>query len=73
MEKTLTLELKFKTSDGKNKNLTLRNPSPDLTPAEIEPAMAAIVGLEVFDIDGINPYSAVDSARYVERIITDIL
>lgn len=73
MEKTLTLELKFKTSDGKNKNLSLRNPSRDLTTGEIQPAMAAIVGLDVFDIDGVNPYSVADSARYVERIITDIL
>ena len=35
--------------------------------------MAAIIGLDVFEIDGVNPYSVADSARYVERIITDIL
>ncbi|MGP6140271.1 DUF2922 domain-containing protein [Jeotgalibaca sp. A127] len=73
MEKTLTLELKFKASDGKSKNLTLRNPSEGLTAAEIQPAMATIVGLDVFSIEGVNPYSAVDSARYIEKIITEIL
>lgn len=73
MEKTLTLELKFKTSEGKNKNLTLRNPAAELTASAIKPVMEAIVGLDVFDIEGVNPYSIADSARYVERIITDIL
>lgn len=73
MKKTLTLELKFRTADGKSKNLSLRNPAEDLTSAEIQPAMEAIVALDVFSIEGINPYSGVDSARYVERIITEIL
>ena len=73
MEKTLTLELKFKTSEGKNKNLTLRNPAAELTASANKPVMETIVGLDVFDIEGVNPYSIADSARYVERIITDIL
>lgn len=72
MNTTLTLELKFRTADGKSRNLSLRNPLEGLTPTEIQPAMDAIIELGAFDIDGINPYAGVDSARYVERIVTDI-
>lgn len=72
MNTTLTLELKFRTADGKSRNLSLRNPLENLTPAEIQPAMDAIIALSAFEVDGLNPYASVDSARYVERIVTDI-
>lgn len=72
METTKTLELKFKTANGKSKNLSLRNPRENLTAAEIQPAMDAIVGLGAFEVKGVNPYAAIDSARYVERTVTDI-
>lgn len=73
MNSTLTLELKFRTADGKSRSLSLRNPASDLTAAEIQPAMDAIIGLDAFEIDGVNIYAATDSARYVERSVTEIL
>lgn len=73
MKTTLTLELKFTTADKKSRSLNIRNPKLDLTTAEIQPAMDTIVNLGIFEIDGVNPYAGVDSARYVERIVTDIL
>ena len=53
--------------------MSLRNPANDLTAAEIQPAMDAIIGLDAFEIDGVNIYAATDSARYVERSVTEIL
>lgn len=73
MEKTLTLEMKFNTADNKTRNLSIKNPKAALTALEIQPAMDAIVALDAFEIEGVNPYAGVGSARYVERTVTDIL
>lgn len=73
MQTTLTLELKFNTAEKKTRNLNVRNPKLNLTAAEIQPAMEAIVALDAFEVDGVNPYAGVESARYVERIVTDVL
>lgn len=72
MDTTLTLELKFRAADGKNKNLIIRNPTEGLTSAEIKPVMQTIIGLDAFAVKGTNPYSLIDSARYVKRTITDL-
>lgn len=72
MQTNLTLELKFGTGDGKSKNISLKNPKADLTAEEIRPAMETIVGLDAFEVKGLNPYAALDSARYVERTVTEV-
>lgn len=72
MDTTLTLEMKFGTGDGKTRNLTIKNPKSGLTSENIQPAMETIIGLNAFEIKGINPYAALGSARYVERTITEL-
>ena len=73
MNTTVTLELKFGTADGKTRSLSVKNPKSGLTSAELQPAMAAIIGLNVFEVKGVNPYASVNSARYVERTVTDVI
>ena len=73
MTTTVTLELKFLTADGKTRNLSVKNPKSGLTAVELQPAMDAIIGLNTFEVKGINPFTAVNSARYVERTITDLI
>jgi hypothetical protein len=73
MNTTVTLELKFGTADGKTRSLSVKNPKSGLTAAELQSAMASIIGLNVFEVKGVNPYAAVNSARYVERTITDVI
>ena len=72
METTLTLEMKFGTADGKTKNVSLKNPKAGLTSLEIQPVMQTIVGLDAFEVKGINPYATLNGARYVQRSITDV-
>ncbi|AZP04963.1 DUF2922 domain-containing protein [Jeotgalibaca ciconiae] len=72
MNTNVTLELKFKTAEGKTRNLSLKNPVTDLTSEQVQPAMEAIIELDAFEVKGVNPYAGLDSARYVERVVTDI-
>lgn len=72
MQTILTLEMKFGTADGKTRNLSIKNPKSGLTAEEIKPAMETIVGLDAFEVKGVNPYAALGSARYVARSVTDI-
>lgn len=67
-----TLELKFGTSAGKTKTLSVNDPILDLSPETTQQAMSNIINLNMFDVEGINPYVSQLSARYVERVITDI-
>ncbi|MFL2100854.1 DUF2922 domain-containing protein [Desemzia sp. FAM 23991] len=69
---TKTLELKFSTSAGKTKTMSVKDPILDLSPETAQQAMDKIIHLNMFDIDGVNPYAGRLSARYVERILTDI-
>lgn len=72
MTTTKTLELKFKTAEGKNRNLSLKNPVTDLAAEDVKSAMQTIVDTDAFEVKGVNPYSGLDSARYIERTVTDI-
>ncbi|APZ49209.1 hypothetical protein BW721_05690 [Jeotgalibaca sp. PTS2502] len=72
MTTTTTLELKFKTAEGKNRNLSLKNPVTDLAAEDVKSAMQTIVDTDAFEVKGVNPYSGLDSARYIERTVTDI-
>ena len=73
MTTTVTLELKFLTADGKTRNLSVKHPKSGLTAAELQPAIDAIIGLNSLEVKGINPFTAGNSARYVERTITDLI
>jgi len=50
MEKTL--EMVFKTGEGKTFRLTLDNPREDVTPTEIQDAMNTILTKNIFNVGG---------------------
>ncbi len=47
-----TLEMIFKTAEGRNHRLTLNDPKADLTGAEVKAAMDLIVSNDVFSVGG---------------------
>ena len=67
-----TLELKFGTSINKTKTISVKDPLLDVTSEAAQKAMADIIRLNMLDIEGVNPYATSLSARYVERLVTDI-
>lgn len=66
------LELKFLSSEGKTKTITVNEPKADLTVEQIQLEMDEIVAASLFDDEGVNPYTSVKSARYVTRTVEDI-
>ena len=67
-----TLELRFLNSEGKAKSLSIQNPVNDLDAETVQTAMNQLVQQNIFEKEGIQFYSTVKGARYVERIATDI-
>ena len=69
---TKHLELNFADEAGKNKKLTIRKPLLGLTEADILPVMEKVVDSDIFEKDGLDPYAAVKSARYVTTQVDEI-
>ena len=69
---SITLEMNFLNEEGKNKKLTIRKPVVGLTDAEVLPVMETIVASDIFDKDGLDPYAAPKSARYVRTEVDEI-
>lgn len=69
---SINLEMNFLNDEGKNKKLTIRKPVVDLTETEILPVMETIVASDIFDKDGLDPYAAPKSARYVRTEVDEI-
>ena len=69
---SITLEMNFLNDEGKNKKLTIRKPVVGLTDAEVLPVMETIVASDIFDKDGLDPYAAPKSARYVRTEVDEI-
>lgn len=69
---TKHLELNFANEAGKNKKLTIRKPVLGLTGAEILPVMEKVVASDIFEKDGLDPYAAPKSARYVTTEVEEI-
>ena len=67
-----TLELRFNTSLGKAKTMSVQDPILDLTSIDAQKAMDDIIALDLFEIEGVNLYASVVGARYVERVVEDI-
>ncbi|MER2173316.1 MAG: DUF2922 domain-containing protein [Carnobacterium sp.] len=67
-----SLELRFVTSLGKTKTMSVKDPILNLTTEKAQQAMNSIISLNMFQIDGSNPYATVAGARYVERVVNDI-
>lgn len=69
---SINLEMNFLNDEGKNKKLTIRKPVVGLTDAEVLPVMETIVASDIFDKDGLDPYAAPKSARYVRTEVDEI-
>ncbi|MBD7909444.1 DUF2922 domain-containing protein [Sporosarcina gallistercoris] len=67
----LTLQLVFTKSDGKDFVLTVDEPRPGVTPAEVQTAMEQIIASGVFKRDG-DVLIAVKSARIIDRSVNDL-
>jgi len=46
------LEMVFNTGTGRRFRITLDNPRPNLTPAEVQAAMEQVINADIFDVDG---------------------
>ncbi|WOV85730.1 DUF2922 domain-containing protein [Sporosarcina jeotgali] len=68
----LTLQLVFTKSDGKDFVLTVDEPRPGVTPAEVKTAMEQIIASGVFKKDG-DVLTAVKSARIIDRSVSDLI
>lgn len=67
-----SLELRFGTSLGKSKSMSVKDPILNLSTEKAQAAMNSIISLNMFQIEGTNPYATVVGARYVERVVDDI-
>ncbi len=67
-----SLELRFGTSLGKTKAMSVKDPILNLTKEQSLQAMNSIIALNMFQIEGTNPYATTVGARYVERVVNDI-
>ena len=65
-----TLELQFFTSMGKSAKVSIDNPIEPVNPAAVKLAMERIVLSNVFATQS-GDLAAVDSARVIERNVTD--
>ncbi len=65
-----TLELLFLNEEGSTVKISVDDPRTDLTAVEIEQAMDAIIGANVFTSKGGN-FIEKESARIIERNVTD--
>lgn len=68
----IRLELRFATSDERNRTLAINNPILDLEPADVQAAMESITEQGLFELDGEVLYDKVIGARYVTRTVDDI-
>lgn len=66
------LELRFATSEEKNRTLAINSPVLDLEPEVVQTAMQSITEQGLFELDGEVLYNRVIGARYVTRTVDDI-
>ncbi|WP_125589912.1 DUF2922 domain-containing protein [Companilactobacillus jidongensis] len=66
------LQLTFKTAKGQKRNLVLNYVSADLDTPTVKKAMDKIVASQLFEKEGIQLYSKVVAAKYVERTETHL-
>lgn len=65
------LEMKFDTANGKTITISVNDPKPGLTGAEISGVMQTIMDQDVFHHEG-NALIGKNQARIVERNITEV-
>lgn len=65
------LEMLFDTAQGKKYTISVDEPHADLTTAEVNTGMQALLASNAFFVDGANLVSAYQ-ARIVERTVTEL-
>ena len=65
------LEMLFDTAQGKKYTISVDEPRADLTTAEVNTGMQALLASNAFFVDGANLVSAYQ-ARIVERTVTEL-
>lgn len=65
------LEMLFDTAQGKKYTISVDEPRADLTAAEVNNGMQALLASNAFFVDGANLVSAYQS-RIVERTLTEL-
>jgi hypothetical protein len=65
------LEMLFDTAQGKKYTISVDEPRADLTDAEVDTGMQALLASNAFSVDGANLVSAYQ-ARIVERTVTEL-
>lgn len=68
---TTTLQLLFANAAGRQVTISLLDPRPDLTGAQVQAAMQTIIDRNVFTSAG-GPLAGINGARIVSREVTDI-
>lgn len=69
---TLTLDLQFKTAQGKSRTMGIRDPKAELDREIVEGAMQTIAQQAMFENEGDQLYAKVKGARYVTRTVDEI-
>ncbi|HCA41352.1 MAG TPA: DUF2922 domain-containing protein [Aminobacterium sp.] len=64
-----SVRLKFGTSDGKKRTISLRYPRADITEPEVRSAMQALIDNNIF----VNGLTAIASAEMVETTVTPLI
>ena len=66
------LQLRFKTSDGKKRNLVLNYVKADLDKNTVRQAMDKISASKLFEKDTVELYQEVVDAKYIDRTETKV-
>jgi hypothetical protein len=64
-----SVRLKFGTSDGKKRTISLQYPRADITELEVRSAMQALIDNNIF----VNSLTAIASAEMVETTVTPLI
>lgn len=66
------LSVSFLNDEGKAHTWSMKNPNQEMTGEYVKEKMEALTELELFQRDGIQLFSEVKSAKYVEVIETEL-
>ncbi|WP_423190461.1 DUF2922 domain-containing protein [Alkalibacterium sp. f15] len=67
------LELRFETGEGKTKVIGVEQAAENLDPLVVQSAMEQIINQDMFEDQGIKMFTKIKDARYVTRIVEDII
>ncbi|MGH1647624.1 DUF2922 domain-containing protein [Enterococcus gilvus] len=64
----MKLVAKFRNSEGKAQTWSLDDPNTKNSPAQVEGLLQRFTNLKLFKKDGVDLFTTVESAKYVETI-----